>query len=133
LLGIFGFSARLTGGGAIVDFKVVSRRNSADLRGGGGSGGCTAGIPDAFRASNKGVLGLLGILKWRGEEVPDVEDWPSALRNADGLASARFRFRVFGGELGGSIVTAGEADGKTIGPVEIGLCLPGLGDGRRFT
>ena len=122
----------MTAGGAIVDFKVASRRNSADLRGGGGSGGCIAGIPDVFCASNRGVLGLLGILKWREEEVPDVEDGSSALRNVDGLARVRFRFRVFGGELGGSIVTAGEADGKAIGPVETGLCLPGFGDGRRF-
>jgi hypothetical protein len=134
LLGIFGFSARLTDGGPIDNFEAASRRSSADLRGGGGSGGCTAGITEVLRGSNRGVWGLLGILKWRGDEAPDVEDGvcPSAVRKAEGLASVRFRFRVLGGELGGSIVTAGETDGKMRGPVEIGLCRPGLGDGGRF-
>jgi hypothetical protein len=133
LLGIFGFSARLTGGGPIGSFEA-SRRSSADLRGGGGSGGCTAGITEALRDSNRGVWGLLGILNWRGDEAPDVEDGgcPSAVRKAGGLASVRFRFKVLGGELGGSIVTAGETDGKMIGPVETGLCRPGLGGGGRF-
>lgn len=134
LLGIFGFSVRLTGGGPIDNFGVASRRSSADLRGGGGSGGCTAGITRVLRGSNRGVWGLLGILKWRGDEAPEEEDGacPSAVRKAEGLASVRFRFRVLGGELGGSIITAGETDGKMIGPVETGLCRPGVGGGGRL-
>jgi hypothetical protein len=36
---IFGFSALFTGGGTL---DMASRRNSPDLRGGGGDGGCDA-------------------------------------------------------------------------------------------
>jgi hypothetical protein len=39
LLAIFGFSDLFTGGGT---FDTASRRNSPDLRGGGGDGGCEA-------------------------------------------------------------------------------------------
>lgn len=57
---------------------------------------------------------------------------PPTARSADGLASVRFRFKVFGGELGGSMVTAGESDGKMVGPVDTGLCRAGLGGGAGF-
>jgi hypothetical protein len=56
LLDIMGFSARLTWGGGPFEFLAeASRRSSPDLRGGGGSGGCTAGNVSDFRGSSNGV------------------------------------------------------------------------------
>jgi hypothetical protein len=71
LLAILGFSARLTGGGAL---KEVSRRSSPDLLGGGGDGGVEAESLGDFLGSRRGVPGLLGILKFLGEEVPETAD-----------------------------------------------------------
>ncbi len=56
---------------------------------------------------------------------------PSAVRSVEGLARVRFRFKVLGGELGGFMVTAGESDGKAVGPVGRDLCR-GLGGGAKF-
>lgn len=47
---------------------------------------------------------------------------PSAVRNIEGFASARFKFGFLGGELGGSIVTAGDIICVETGPMEIGRC-----------
>ena len=71
LLAILGFSARLTGGGAL---KEASRRNSPDLLGGGGEGGLDAESLGDFPGSRRGVPGLLGILKCLGEELPETAD-----------------------------------------------------------
>ena len=71
LLAILGFSARLTGGGAL---KEASRRNSPDLLGGGGEGGLEAESLGDLPGSSRGVPGLLGILKCLGEEPPETAD-----------------------------------------------------------
>jgi hypothetical protein len=73
LLAILGFSALLTGGGALF-MKEASRRNSPDLLGGGGEGGLDAESLGDFPGSKRGVPGLLGILKCLGEELPDTLD-----------------------------------------------------------
>jgi len=71
LLAIFGFSARLTGGGAL---KEASLRNSPDLLGGGGEGGLEAESLGDLPGSRRGVPGLLGILKCLGEDPPEAAD-----------------------------------------------------------
>lgn len=77
LAGILGFSERLIGGGGRVNiFAVASLRNSPDLLGGGGSGAWGAAEGDNkgdFRCSTSGVWGLLGILKCRDNEIPELE------------------------------------------------------------
>lgn len=56
------------------------------------------------------MLGLLGILKCLGDDLPeeDVADVGPSAERYDGVLD-RFRFRPFplGGDCGGSIVTAG--------------------------
>ena len=123
LAGIFGFSARFTGGGRRANvFAGGSLRNSADLLGGGGSGGfedAEGGNKGDLRWSTSGVWGLLGILKWRGDEIPGLEDilGASALKKSDALDIVRLRFRGFGGDCGGSIVTEGDSCAAGLSPM----------------
>lgn len=70
LLAILGFSALLIVGGALL---VASRRNSPDLRGGGGDGGRDRGREGDLAGSKPGESDLLGILNGLGEGVPGNE------------------------------------------------------------
>lgn len=93
----------------------MSRLNSPDRRGGGGSGGCVTATEGDFRISIIGVCGLLGIRKCRGDDgaVAEGEDEGecSAASRLIVLDMAWFGVSPFGGELGGSIVTAGNEAG----------------------
>jgi hypothetical protein len=70
LLAILGFSALLIAGGALL---AASRRNSPDLRGGGGDGGRERGRDGDLAGSKPGESDLLGILKCLGEDVTGDE------------------------------------------------------------
>lgn len=112
----------------------MSLRNSPDLRGGGGSGGCEGNSEGDLLGSKTGVCALLGILKCRGDDGPDAElVGKSAVRNVGRLPVAKFRGLLFGGELGGSTVTAGEDFSEEVIPVDDGLrrAVPG-GEGVRL-
>ena len=120
--GIFGFSARFTGGGA----GLVSRSllNSPDRRGGGGDGGCDGVSRGDLRRSNVGVSGRLGILKWRGDAAGDTGfTMASAFRKAGWSPVAIFSSLPLGGDWGGSTRTEGGAMGRG---------LSGGGGPRRF-
>jgi hypothetical protein len=127
LAGILGFSKRLAGGaGRGSVFAGASLRNSADLLGGGGSGGCEAEEGDnngGFRGSTRGVWGLLGILKCLGDETPGAEAdlGASTAKEPREPGIVRLRLFDFGGDFGGSTVTAGEYWVAKFGPVDMGL------------
>jgi hypothetical protein len=71
--GIFGLSARFTGGGTIRIGSRRSRLSSADLRGGGGDGGCEGlSCGDRPRSIVVGVCGRLGILNARGDTIGEA-------------------------------------------------------------
>ena len=107
LLAILGFSARFTGGGAALT-EGSGLLNSPDLLGGGGEGGLDAESLGDLPGSNRGVLGLLGILKCRGEETPEAAERGSFVERYEGtLERLKFDVRDFGGDVGGSTVTAG--------------------------
>ena len=64
-------------------------------------------------SSKRGVWGLLGILKCRGDDPPEVEVADvgvSAERYAGVLDKVKLRLFPLGGDCGGSIVTAGGID-----------------------
>jgi hypothetical protein len=116
---IFGFSALLTGGGGLRGLlEEASRPPSLDFLGsvdeveasyGGKSGD--------FRGSNCGVVGRLGILNC-------LREFDVSLIGPDKLAIAegpKAKSECFGGDRGGSTVTAGGDRGGDIGPIEIGL------------
>lgn len=87
-----------------------SRRNSPDLRGGGGEGGRDAGSLGDLPASKRGVDGRLGILKCLGDEPPGTADNGLSTERWDGvLDNVKVAFLFFGGDCGGKIVTAGRA------------------------
>lgn len=100
----------------------LSRRISPDLRGGGGSGGILAGEKGGFRASTSGVSGRLGIRKWRGDDDPEEEPPLSGSAERSDIGSIEDWCRGFGGDLGGSTVTAGGRGPAKPGPVETGRC-----------
>lgn len=126
LLAIFGFSARLIGGGIALKLWETSLRISPDLRGGGGEGGREGKSLGEFVDSIIGVCGLLGILKCRGEFVPDPEGGVSLVSKVFASAKLKFEIRGFGGDWGGNTFTAG---GMFIGGVGLGRgLLVGEGD-----
>jgi len=126
---ILGLSARLTGGGfgfaGASRTSRVSLLNSPDLRGGGGEGGCEGCILGDLPGSKCGVLGLLGILKFLGDALPEDADNGESAWRYDGVpGSTRFNVFALGGDCGGWIITAG-------GTVETGrglIFLVGEGD-----
>lgn len=132
LAGILGFSKRLGGGagrGSGTGFAGASLRNSPDLLGGGGSGGCEAGEGDSnggFRDSTSGVWGLLGILKCLGDAAPGAETaiGVSGAKEPREPGIVKLILLGLGGDFGGSIVTAGEYWVANFGPVDTGLWRP---------
>lgn len=130
LAGILGFSRRLgTGAARGRGFAGGSLRNSPDLLGGGGSGGCEAGEGDnngGFRDSTSGVWGLLGILKCLADATPGAEaaTGVSGAKEPREPGIVKLRLLGLGGDFGGSIVTAGEYCDANFGPVDTGLWRP---------
>lgn len=130
LAGILGFSERFgIGAGRGRGFAGASLRNSPDLLGGGGSGGCEAGEGDnngGFRDSTSGVCGLLGILKCLGDATPGAEAdiGVSGAKEPREPGIVKLRLLGLGGDFGGSIVTAGEYWVANFGPVDTGLWRP---------
>lgn len=122
-LPICGLSTRLTGGGGLIDcLNDPSRRSSPDLLGGGGSG-----ADGDFRNSNRGVCGLLKTRWCLGEAELRLgctgEGEVSALSKLGVVGREDPGVPALGGELGGSIVTAGK---EAEGTMEIGLGCDGL-------
>lgn len=103
----FGFSARFTGGGTILE--GISRLISPDLRGGGGEGGCEGVNFGDLVESSVGVWDLLGIRKCLGEPVPEFNVGVLVDRCIGVLERVKCDSLALGGDCGGNIVTEGGA------------------------
>jgi hypothetical protein len=96
LLVIFGFSARLIGGGPLmaIDGSLLI---SPERRGGGGEGGRDVESLGDLVESINGVCGRLGILKCRGVLVPDA----GVLVSLDSRVVAFDKVKLVGLDFGG--------------------------------
>jgi len=115
-----GFSARLTGGGiSLTSLTSRSLLSSADLRGGGGDGGCDGvkrgdfrGSRTGVRGSKIGVWGRLGILKPLGPVDGETGLIRESVCKNPALSPPGTSASLLGGDCGGSTSRDGVWTGR---------------------